>query len=155
MIWNTCSIEPYLTEIKELFAQNAEHKHADNYIKEPLFEYTKFARLGWDPKLVYYSAGVERPEYNGSIRIMTRHTRDRNHNFGSRKDDLKRGVETLDNLTVTALVKGYTNIWMSREESPKILEHFCKASAYSWSLTFEPMPHNKRIEQYVIRLKDV
>lgn len=154
MIWKTCSIEPYLDEVKTLFAKNADHKHADNYLKEPLFEYTKFARLGWDPDLVYYSAGVERPEYNGSIRVMTRHTRDRDHNFGSWKDDLKRGVETLDELTSTALDNGYTNIWMSREESPKMLEYFQKNSKYNWEITFEPMPHNKRIEQYVIRLKD-
>lgn len=154
MIWKTCSIEPHLDEIKKLFAKNENHKHADNYLKEPLFEYTKFARLGWDPSLVYYSAGVERPEYNGSIRVMTRHTRDRDHNFGSWKDDLKRGVETLDELASTALSKGYTNIWMSREESSKMLEYFQKHSKYTWNLSFEPMPHNKRIEQYVIRLKD-
>ena len=154
MIWKTCSIEPYLDEIKTLFSKNADHKHADNYLKEPLFEYTKFARLGWEPNLVYYSAGVERPEYNGSIRIMTRHTRDRDHNFGSLKDDLKRGVETLDNLAARALEEGYTNIWMSREESPKMLEYFCKHSKYTWKVTFEPMPHNARIEQYVIRIQD-
>ena len=106
MIWKTCSIEHHLDEIKELFSQNSAHKHADNYLKEPLFEYTKFARLGFAPNLVYYSAGVERPEYNGSIRIMTRHTRSRNHDFGSRKDDLIRGVETLDILAEESLNKG-------------------------------------------------
>ena len=154
MIWKTCSIEHHLDEIKELFSQNSAHKHADNYLKEPLFEYTKFARLGFAPNLVYYSAGVERPEYNGSIRIMTRHTRSRNHDFGSRKDDLKRGVGTLDSLAEEALSQGYTNIWMSREESPKMLEYFCKHSKYNWKITYEPMPHNKRIEQYVIRMFD-
>lgn len=154
MIWKICSIEEHLDEIKTLFAKNVDHKHADNYLKEPLFEYTKFARLGWDPHLVYYSAGVERPEYNGSIRVMTRHTRDRDHEFGSLNDDLRRGVQTLDSLTTTALEYGYTNIWMSREESPKILEYFCKHSKYHWKITFESMPHNKRIQQYVIRLQD-
>lgn len=154
MIWKTCSIEPYLDEIKILFLKNADHKHADNYLKEPLFEYTKFARLGWDRKLVYYSAGVERPEYNGSIRIMTRHTRDRNYNFGSLKDDLNRGVETLDLLAHKSLEEGYTNIWMSREESPKMLEYFCKHSRYNWKITFEQMPHNTRIQQYVIRMQN-
>ena len=62
---------------------------------------------------------------------MTRHTRSRNHDFGSRKDDLIRGVETLDILAEESLNKGYTNIWMSREESPKILEYFCKNSKYN------------------------
>jgi len=150
MIWKTCSIEPYLSEIKELFSKNADHKHADNYSKWPLFEYTKFARLGWDPHLVYYSAGVERPEYNGSIRVMTRHTRDRTYDFGGWKKDLQRGVETLDNLTQTALNNGYKDVWMSREESPKILEYFCKNSNYNWSLTYEKIP-NIDSHQYIIR----
>lgn len=154
MIWKICSIEPYLQEIKFLFAKNKGHKHQDNYLVKPLFEYTKFARLGWDPQLVYYSAGVERPEYNGSIRVMTRHTRDRDHNFGTLKDDLNRGVETLDELTKTALHKGYTDIWMSREESPKMLEYFQKHSQFDWNITFEHMPQNKTNKQYVIRLKD-
>lgn len=154
MIWKTCLIDNYLEEIKTLFAKNVDHRHADNYLKEPLFEHTKFARLGWDPHLVYYSAGVERPEYNGSIRIMTRHTRDRNHNFGGLKNDLNRGVETLDELASKAIEEGYNNIWMSREESPKILEHFCKNSKYKWKITYEPMPHNTKIKQYVIRLQN-
>ena len=42
--------------------------------------------MGYDnDKMIYYSAGMERPQYNGSIRIMSRHTRDREYDFGSSK----------------------------------------------------------------------
>ncbi len=152
MIWKLSPIDPYLDDIKKLFAQNADHKHADNYLKWPLFEHTKFARMGWndDNKLVYYSAGIERPEYNGSIRIMSRHTRDVNHNFGSWNDDLTRGTETLDLLTDKALDIGYKDIWFSREESSKMLEIFQKRSRYNWSINREELPIGGR--QWVLRL---
>ena len=66
----------------DFFAEKIEtkgHKHESNYVQWPLFEHTKFSRMAYDPHLIYYSAGIERPEYNGSIRIMSRHTRDRAH----------------------------------------------------------------------------
>ena len=69
MIWKLCKIDPYKDDIQQLFTKNVNHKHAQNYIQYPLFEYTKYARMGWDQgRMVYYSAGVERPEYKGSIR---------------------------------------------------------------------------------------
>lgn len=75
MIWRLSEIDPYMDDIRALFAKNADHKHAQNYSEYPLFEYTKYARMGWDQgRMVYYSAGVERPEYNGSIRVICRHT---------------------------------------------------------------------------------
>lgn len=152
MIWKISAIDDYIDEIKTLFLQNINHKHADNYIIYPLFEHTKFARMGWNDnkKLVYYSAGMERPEYNGSIRIMSRHTRDVNHDFGSWNDDLTRGTETLDLLTDTALDTGYTDIWFSREESPKMLEIFQKRSRYKWSINYETLPIGGT--QWVLRL---
>jgi len=153
MQWYLEPIEPHLDAIKLLFEKNAEHRHASNYLKFPLFEYTKFSRLGYDKKLVYYSAGIERPEYKGSIRIMSRHTRDRFYNFGGWKKDLKRGIDTLDLSTEHALNLGYKDIWVSREESPNILQHFKEHSAYSWKITYEKIPNITR-EQWILKLKN-
>ena len=159
MIWKLCEIDPYMDDILELFSKNANHKHAQNYSKYPLFEYTKFARMGWDRgRLVYYSAGVERPEYNGSIRIICRHTRDRDYDFGGWKADLKRGLNTLDQLTERSQEMGYTDIWVSREESPELLEYFAKHSKYAWRVTHEPMPGSEKWSigiqyQYVLRIQ--
>ena len=150
MIWKLSPIDPYLADIKKLFAQNADHKHADNYIKWPLFEYTKFSRMAWDPELIYYSAGIERPEYNGSIRIMSRHTRSRSYDFGGWAADLKRGVETLDASVACAMDLGYKNIWVSREESSNLFEHFAKHSKYDWIINKERLPNNAG-EQFVMR----
>lgn len=151
MIWKLSPIDPYLDDIKKLFDQNVDHKHADNYLKNPLFEYTKFSRMCWDPELIYYSAGIERPEYNGSIRIMSRHTRSRNYDFGGWAADLKRGVETLDASTTYATNLGYTDIWVSREESPNLFEHFAKHSKYDWTIQKEILPSDAG-EQFVMRL---
>ena len=125
-----------------------------------LFEHTKFARMGWDFEyhwknqekwnLVYYSAGIERPEYNGGIRIMSRHTRDRSYNWGSMKDDLQRGNETLEQSTKYALELGYKDIWVSREENPKLLEWFQEHNSYNWKLTQEEIPRGGL--QWVLRL---
>ena len=153
MIWKLCEIEPYIPEIKTLFLANHDHKHADNYLKYPLFQYTRFARMGWDPDLVYYSAGIERPEYNGSIRIMSRHTRDRDYNWGGYKADLIRGTETLDASTEYALNLGYTNIWLSREESPKLFEHFAERSRFNWKITYEQIP-GINSHQHILRLQE-
>tara|TARA_B110001454_G_C12547765_1_gene362236 strand:+ start:294 stop:749 length:456 start_codon:yes stop_codon:yes gene_type:complete len=149
MIWKTCNINIHIKEIKELFNQNKNHKHANNYLIKPLFEWTLFARLGFDPHLVYYSAAIERPEYNGSIRIMSRHTRSVNYNFGNLRDDLKRGLETLEILTEKSLEYGYDDIWVSREESPKLLEYFANESKYDWSVNKEKLHYGKY--QYVLR----
>ena len=119
--WYLESIESHIIKIKELFTKNADHKLASNYLDMPLFEHTKFARMGYDDdKMIYYSAGIERPQYNGSIRIMSRHTRDRQYNFGSKSDDLTRGIETLEKSVVYAKSLGYKNIWCSRKR-------FCKS----------------------------
>lgn len=150
MQWRLESISTHLEDIKTLFEQNIGHKHEDNYIKRPLFEHTKFARMAWDPHLVYYSAGIERPEYNGSIRIMSRHTRDRNYNFGGYKADLQRGLQTLDASTQYALDLGYKDIWVSREENPKLLEYFQNESHYIWDITQEEIPLGG--VQWVLRL---
>ena len=150
MKWYLGPIEPHLSDIKMLFAKNADHKHADNYLKWPLFQFTKFSRMAWDPELIYYSAGIERPEYNGSIRIMSRHTRSRDYDFGGWAADLKRGVETLDFSTEYAMNLVYSDIWVSREESPNLFEHFAKHSKYNWSLNLEHLPNNLG-EQFVMR----
>ena len=85
----------------------------------PLFEHTKFARMGYDnDKMIYYSAGMER-SHNGSIRIMSRHTRDREYDFGFKSDDLARGLETLEKSVEYAQSLGYRDIWLSREFNPK------------------------------------
>ena len=151
MIWKLCQIEPYIDEIKELFDTTKGHKHHNNYIKWPLFEYTAFARMGWGEKLVYYSAGIERPEYNGSIRIMSRHIRDRDYDFGTYNDDLTRGLDTLDQSVKYARNVGYDNIWVSREESPKLLEYFSNKSIYSWDIQYEQLHYGGY--QYIMRLK--
>jgi|TARA_B110000908_G_scaffold137770_1_gene163557 hypothetical protein len=148
--WALDSIEPYLPLIQTLFQYNADHKHASNYTQHPLFECTKFARMGFDGmELVYYSAGIERPEYNGSIRIMSRHTRSRQFDFGGYKSDLIRGVETLDLSVEYALSIGYEDIWVSREEGPQLLEYFAKSSAYDWSVSYETLHYGGK--QYVLR----
>lgn len=151
MQWYIGPIEPHLEDIKTLFAKNADHKHADNYIKLPLFEYTKFSRMAWDPDLIYYSAGIERPEYNGSIRIMSRHTRSREYDFGGWQADLNRGIQTLDISTEYALNLGYSDVWVSREESPKLLKYFSKNSKYNWTIAQEDLPNFAGI-QWVLRL---
>lgn len=153
--WYLEPIEPHIEKIVELFMQNADHRLAKNYLdeKERLFQYTKFARMGYhNGKMIYYSAGIERPHYNGSIRIMSRHTRDRYYNFGSKADDLKRGLETLELSVDYAKNLGYTNIWVSREFSDKLFVWFSKHSKYNWNLTSELMQNNEY--QHVIRLTD-
>ena len=158
--WFIEPIDQHIHDIKELFELNRGHKHEDNYILRPLFEHTKFARMGWQSKyyyknqqkwnLVYYSAGIERPEYNGSIRIMSRHTRDRNYDWGSMKDDLMRGNSTLEQSTKFALDMGYKDIWVSREENPKLLEWFQQNNFYNWTLKQEDIPMGGL--QWVLRL---
>ena len=150
MNWYLGPIDYHLDSIQHLFEKTEGHKHADNYSKWPLFHYTKFARIGYDPHCVYYSAGIERPEYNGSIRIMSRHTRDRDYNFGSRADDLARGLDTLDLSTEYALNLGYKNIWLSRIESPKLFEYFSNKSKYNWIVSQEFIPLGGT--QYTMRL---
>jgi hypothetical protein len=149
MKWYLGPIEPHILDIKMLFSKNADHKHADNYLKWPLFQFTKFSRMAWDPELIYYSAGIERPEYNGGIRIMSRHTRSRDYDFGGWTADLKRGVETLDYSTEYAMNSGYSDIWVSREESPNLFEHFAKHSKYNWTIKYERLSYGG--DQYVMR----
>tara|TARA_X000001036_G_scaffold239844_1_gene223671 strand:+ start:1274 stop:1729 length:456 start_codon:yes stop_codon:yes gene_type:complete len=150
MKWLLEDINPHLHDIKELFKKTKGHKHESNYVQWPLFEHTKFSRMAYDPHLIYYSAGIERPEYNGSIRIMSRHTRDRDYNWGSMNDDLQRGNETLEQSTKYALELGYKDIWISREENPKLLEWFQKHNFYNWNLTQEDIPRGGL--QWVLRL---
>ena len=149
--WFLEPIDNHLEKIKELFAKNVDHRHADNYISKPLFSETKFSRMGYHSgKMIYYSAGIERPEYCGSIRIMSRHTRDRNFNFGSRSDDLARGLETLEQSVKYAKNIGYSDIWVSREENPKLLEFFANSSQYNWTVAHEKMHYGGY--QYIMRL---
>lgn len=149
--WYIGPIEPHLTDIQHLFSKNIDHRHAQNYLQFPLFSETKFARIGRNNnKIIYYSAGIERIEYNGSIRIMSRHTRDRAIDFGSRSDDLTRGIETLDKSTQYALYLGYTDIWISREENPKLLNFFKDNSSFNWNVSFKSIP--KGGQQYVLEL---
>tara|TARA_Y200000002_G_scaffold83096_1_gene65825 strand:+ start:10381 stop:10836 length:456 start_codon:yes stop_codon:yes gene_type:complete len=150
MKWLLEDINPHLNDIKELFKKTKGHKHESNYVQWPLFEHTKFSRMAYDPHLIYYSAGIERPEYNGSIRIMSRHTRDRDYDWGSMNDDLQRGNETLEQSTKYALELGYKDIWISREENPKLLEWFQKHNFYNWNLTQEDIPRGGL--QWVLRL---
>ena len=150
MIWKLCEIQPYLSDIQSLFEKTKGHKHEDNYIKWPLFEYTKFARMCWNPHLIYYSAGIERPEYAGGIRIMSRHTRDRSYPLGNRKENLNRGLQTLDALTDAALDLGYKNIFMSREENSHTLKYLKDHSKHKWNLTYEKFHYGGY--QYVIRI---
>lgn len=150
MKWYLEPIQEHIEEVKRLFAKTEGHKHADNYAKWPLFEHTKFARMAYDPELIYYSAGIERPEYQGSIRIMSRHTRDRQYNFGGYKADLVRGLETLDQSTEYALNLGYKDVWVSREENPKLLEYFQNKSKYTWIIDHKEIP--KGGVQWVLQL---
>ena len=150
MKWYLEPIDSHLLSIKELFAKNRGHKHQENYISDTLFEHTKFSRMAYDKKMIYYSAGIERPEYNGSIRIMSRHTRDRNYNFGGWKADLARGLDTLEYSTNYALELGYKDIWVSREENPNLLHYFQKKSRYNWTVTQEQLPIGGI--QWVLRL---
>lgn len=151
--WYIGPIQKYIPDIKELFAQNKDHKLADNYLSWPLFEYTRFARMGYSQsKMIYYSAGIERPEYDGSIRIMSRHTRDRNFDFGSREDDLKRGLQTLELSVFYAKHLGYKDIWVSRESSPNLFYWFQKNSDYEWVINKELMHYGDY--QHVMRLFD-
>jgi len=149
MIWKLSPIDPHIDEIKQLFSQNVDHKHADNYLKNPLFEHTEFARMGWDGQLVYYSAGISIPQFNGSIRIMSRHTRSRSYDWGSMSDDLSRGLDTLDQSVDMASELGFTDIWVSREENPNLLEYFAKHSKYSWTVKQETLWYGGK--QYVMR----
>ncbi len=158
--WLLQPIENHVHDIKMLFELNRGHKHEENYIQRPLFEYTKFARMGWQSQyfyknrikwnLVYYSAGIERPEYNGGIRIMSRHTRDTSINWGSKSEELRRGLSTLGHLTKEALDMGYKDIWVSREENPALLKYFQSHSFYNWNLSHEDIP--KGGLQWVLRL---
>jgi hypothetical protein len=149
MLWRISKIDDFKDDIRQLFQQNINHKHAENYLKNSLLEYTVFARMAFDPHLIYYSAGIERPQYNGSIRIMSRHTRDVTYDFGGYAADLNRGLETLDASTDMAMSLGYTDIWVSREESPKLLEYFGKHSKYNWNVNLEKLHHGQY--QYVLR----
>lgn len=140
MNWLIGSIEPHLEGVTQLFSKTEGHRHVDNYIKWPLFQHTKFARMAYDPHMIYYSAGISRPEYQGGIRIMSRHTRDRSYDFGGIAADLKRGKDTLDQSVAYAIELGYADIWVSREENPKLLEYFQKVSDYDWSITHTEIP---------------
>lgn len=151
--WYLEPIEDHLINIKQLFSQNVDHRLANNYLieKECLFEYTKFARMGYlNNKMIYYSAGIERPHYNGSIRIMSRHTRDRNYDFGSISEDLNRGLETLELSVEYAKSLGYEDIWLSREFSNRLFKWFSAHSRYNWNLGTKLMQNNEY--QYILRL---
>ena len=155
--WYLGPIENYLPQIKDLFKQNTNHKHADNYTKWTLFDQTKFSRIGFvSGKAIYYSAGIERPQYNGGIRIMSRHTRSLSYDFGDWRADLERGLDTLDQSTKYALALGYKDIWLSREESPKLFEYFVKNSNYNWNIEKEEIVYYKDVTgtQWVMRLKN-
>ena len=66
------------------------------------------------------------------------------------KDDLQRGNETLEQSTKYALDLGYKDIWVSREENPKLLEWFQEHNSYNWKLTQEEIPRGGL--QWVLRL---
>lgn len=149
--WKLGPIDEYIPDIKNLFSKAKDHRHADNYEKWPLFSETKFARMGWDGDLVYYSAGIARAAYGeNSIRIMSRHIRDREYDFGGYKADLRRGLETLEQSTEYAVNLGYTDIWLSREESPELFRYFAKNSDYNWEISYEKIP-NIDMQQWVMR----
>jgi hypothetical protein len=151
--WYIESIDSHIEKIKELFSKNIDHRLAHNYLKMPLFEYTKFARMGYcGDRMIYYSAGIERPQYNGSIRIMSRHTRDRNFIFGSKIDDLNRGLETLELSVDYAKNLGYKDIWLSREFSSELFKWFSKKSKFEWTISYESMHY--RGYQHILRLKN-
>ncbi len=150
-------IDNHLNNIEVLFNKNKGHKHEDNYLKWPLFKETVFARIGYNDNIaVYYSAGIARSEYNGGIRIMSRHTRDRTYNFGSKRDDLNRGLTTLDQSTQYALELGYSDIWLSREESPYLLNYFSNNSTFKWEILQADIKYYKNLTgvQWVMRLKN-
>jgi hypothetical protein len=157
MKWYLGPIDAHIDDIKKLFEKNIDHKHSDNYTKWPLFNQTVFARLGYSAagNLIYYSAGIERPEYEGGVRIMSRHTRDRKYNFGSMQDDLARGLETLDTSTEYALELGYSDIWLSREESPQLFNYFSKNSKFSWDVYYGDVKYHKdlKIKQWIMKIK--
>ena len=81
---------------------------------------------------------------------MSRHTRDRNYDFGGWKADLARGLDTLEYSTNYALELGYKDIWVSREENPNLLHYFQKKSRYNWTVTQEQLPIGGF--QWVLRL---
>ena len=153
MIWVLDKVDKYIPYIQELFEKNRGHKHEDNYLKKPLFAFTKFSRMGFDDEMnmIYYSAAIERPEYNGSIKIMSRHTRDRQYDFGGWEADLTRGTKTLDLSTEKCLDMGYKDIWFSREESPVICKLMSKKSKYDWTVQQEELP--KGGVQWTLRYK--
>jgi hypothetical protein len=163
-IYKISTIKNYNHDIQELFWKNKEHKHWKNYIAKPLFEWTIFARMGWDFEyrwknqklwhMIYYSAAIELPEYNGSIRIMSRHTRDKKYfSYHSNwKADLIRGTETLDLLTEKSLDYGYKNIWVSREENANLLKYFKNHSKYNWDISYEEISENNK--QHILRFKN-
>jgi hypothetical protein len=45
---------------------------------------------------------------------------------------------------------GYKDIWVSREENPKLLEWFQEHSFYNWKITHEEIPFGGM--QWVLRL---
>ena len=142
VLWIVEPIDDYLEDIKRLFSNNHNHKHSANYLQYPLFQYTKFARMGWIGKdLVYYSAAVERPEYNGSIRIMSRHTRNSKVFYYQSKYSARvLGTETLDTLAKEAIRYGYKDVWTSREESPLALNIIKEHSKYYWKVEYKLLP---------------
>ena len=85
------------------------------------------------------------------LRIMSRHTRDREYDFGSKSNDLARGLETLEKSVEYAQSLGYKDIWLSREFNPKLFEYFAKKSKYKWTVTHEMMHYGEK--QYIMRLQ--
>ena len=151
-IFDQQDIQDNIHSIMNLFLQNVDHRHSANYIKEPLLEYMKFARVGFngDNDIVYFSGALQRPEYDDSIRVISRHTRDVLHDWGGWRDDIKRGTQTLDQLTDKCLEIGCTNVWVSREEDYTLIQTLGKHSKYDWSVAKETL-HNGS-EQWVLRL---
>ena len=80
---------------------------------------------------------------------MSRHTRDRSYNFGGFKADLARGLETLDESTRYALKLGYKDIWVSREENPKLLEYFKMSLPYLGHSTREYTPRRTAMDPMI------
>lgn len=149
--WTIGPIDSHVDAIKILFEENIGHRHEYNYIHNPLFDHTKFSYMGWiDTKLVYYTAGIEIPEFNGSIRIMSRHTRSRKVDWGTTSDDLDRGLKALDTSVHHAIGLGYKEVWVCREENPKILQYLSRQSNYNWDIQYEKLYYGGY--QYVMRL---
>jgi hypothetical protein len=48
-----------------------------------------------------------------------------------------------------AIDLGYDDIWVSREESPNLLEYFKSNSKYKWKVNYERLPVGGT--QYVLR----